>query len=122
MAKMINFNTIEWHDAVLKEIFIDRKNPGDNDTLVLNIEFQDGCLKSVIFEDVYWSCLNLNFGVIAEEAILEAYTGGKENQDLKTIYGKWKGHLDDIDLNIYIFNLNSTDSVIKIIAKNFDIL
>jgi len=118
----MNFNDIEWHDSVLKEIFIDRKDPGNNDVLVLNIGFQEDGLKSIIFEDVYWSCLNLNFGVIADETILEAYTQGKENEDLKKIYVKWKGYIDDMDLNIYVFNLNSTDSVIKIIARKFSII
>lgn len=122
MAKIMNFNDIEWHDSVLKEIFIDRKDPGNNDVLVLNIGFQEDGLKSIIFEDVYWSCLNLNFGVIADETILEAYTQGKENEDLKKIYVKWKGYIDDMDLNIYVFNLNSTDSVIKIIARKFSII
>lgn len=91
----MNFNNIEWHDSVLKEIFIDRKNPGENDILVLNIDFQEEGLKSVIFEDVYWSCLNLNFGIIADETILDAYMEGKENEDLKNLYSKWKNHLDN---------------------------
>lgn len=118
----MNFNNIEWHDSVLKEIFIDRKDPGNNDVLVLSIEFQDKSLKNIIFEDVYWSSLNLNFGVIADETIFEAFTEGKENEDLKRIYTKWKGYINNVDLNIYIFNLNSTGSSIKVIAKKFDII
>ena len=36
MEKITNerFNALEWHDAIIEKIIIDRKNPGKVDTIV----------------------------------------------------------------------------------------
>ena len=63
----------------------------------------------------------LNFGIIANENILNACIGDQTDQDFINLYSKWKGKLDKINLQLYLINLNSTGGITKIIAKTFKI-
>ena len=54
--KMIkNFNDYLWHDAIIKNIFIDRKNPGYKDTIAFEIfwTYPNEKFNQIVFEDVY---------------------------------------------------------------------
>lgn len=114
---MNNFNDFYWHDAEIKEIIIDRHNPGKKDEIQFDILFPDKRkVVHFIFEEVYYASFNLNFGIIADETIQNASVLENDN-DLVTLYLKWKGHLDHIKLNVYFIELNSTGGKIKIIAK-----
>lgn len=116
----MNFNDFNWHDAIVKNIKIDRSNPGYSDTITFEIEWPNEKKRSLFtFEDVYWISMNLNFGIVADDCILDAVELDENDKDLMKIYSKWKGTLDEIKLNIYKIFLNSTASEIKIIAKNF---
>jgi hypothetical protein len=116
---MNNFNDFYWHDAIIKDIIIDRHNPGKKDEIQFNILFS-GKRKIIhfIFEEVYYAFFNLNFGIIADEAIRYASILN-DGIDLSNFYLKWKGLMDDVKLNVYCIELNSTGGMIKIIAKNF---
>jgi len=63
--------------------------------------------------------LNLNFGIIASENILSAMELEEDNQDLVNFYSGWKGLMNEVKLNTYRIDLNSTGGQIKIIAKTF---
>jgi len=67
-----NFNELPWHDSVLESIFIDRSNPGENDSIRIEVEWSDGKHSSIIFHDCYAITADMNFGVIASETILTA--------------------------------------------------
>jgi len=45
-----------------------------------------------------------------------------DDEDLAFLYSKWKGMINNIKLNSYIINLNSTGGQIKIIAKSFMVI
>lgn len=116
----MNFNDFYWHDAIVKNIQIDRNNPGHQDTITLEIEWpEENGKANFVFEDVYWTTMNLNFGVVADETILSAFELDEHDQDLSDINSKWGKVLKDVKLKIYKFDLNSTGSEIKIIAKGF---
>lgn len=116
----MNFNDFYWHDAVIKNIQIDRKSPGVNDAIIFDIEWPEEKGKAnFIFEEVYWASMNLNFGIVANETILSAYELEENDQDLRSLYSKWKGVLNDVKLKGYKLSLNSTGTEIKIIAKRF---
>ena len=118
---MNNFNDFYWHDAVIKEIIIDRHNPGKRDEIRFKILFPDKRkVIHFVFEGVYYASLDLNFGIIAHETILCASILVNDT-DLSNFYSKWKGLMDDIKLNVYLIELNSTGGKIKIIAKDFRI-
>jgi hypothetical protein len=116
---MNDFYGFYWHDAEIKEIIIDRHNPGKKDEIQFNILFPDK--KKVghfIFEKVYYASFDLNFGIIADETILRVSLL-ENDEDLAILYSDWKGHLDHVKLNVYSIELNSTGGKIKIIATNF---
>lgn len=72
-----------------------------------------------IFEDVYWTKINFNFGIVADETILSAIELEESDQDLQNLNAKWGEILKDVKLKVYQINFNSTGSEIKIIAKGF---
>ena len=95
---MKNFNDYFWHDAVIKNIFIDRKNPGYEDTIAFEIvwTYPNEKFNQIIFEDVYWSQMILGFGVIANESVLEAYEASNDDLDLINFWKKWENILATI--------------------------
>lgn len=116
----MNFNDFYWHDAIIKNILIDRSNPGLKDTISFEIELpEDNGSMNLIFEDVYWSSMNLNFGIIAEETILSAIELNNGNEYLLNFNSNWGDALKDIQLKFYHFIFNSTGSDIKIISKGY---
>lgn len=116
----MDFNDFYWHDAIIRNILIDRTNPGNDDSVSFEIEWTEDREKGVlIFEEVYWASMNLNFGIIADESILIATQLDEQNEDLAKFYSKWNGALNDVKLNTYKIELNSTGGEIKIIAKTF---
>ena len=119
MEKIIlyNFCEIDWHDAIIEKIMIDRNNPGINDSIVIFIICADNTKRNLRFNNVYWADLNMNFGVVASESIVKAISKGRDCIYVKDLYAKWKGMINDVDLNYYEIETNSTGSIIKIIAK-----
>ena len=118
----MNFNDYNWHDAVIKNIKIDRGNPGINDIIVFDIEWPDEEGKvTFVFEEVYWAEMKLNFGIVADETILNSIELDNDNQDLYNFYSKWNGAMNELKLKTYKIELNSTGGEIKIIAKTFSI-
>jgi hypothetical protein len=118
----MDFNSLNWHDSIIEKIFINRENPGEDDILQIEISWTDRERSIVLFKDVYWADLNMNFGIVSPESILKAFSEGKENQTVKHFYSKWKGMINHIDLNYYEIETNSTNSKIRIIAGSFEIL
>ena len=117
----MNFNEdFYWHDSIIKNITINRDNPGIKDEIEIEIVWPDNEERvNFVFEDVYWVKMNLNFGIVADESILQGYLLSKNDEDLINFYSSWKGIMDEIKLNVYEILLNSTGGQIKIIAKSF---
>lgn len=116
----MNFNDFFWHDAIIKKITIDRSEPGIIDEISLDIEWPEQKGNSVlVFEEVYWATLNLNFGIVADETILDAAILDVNDKDLINFYVKWNGMLDDVKIDAYEIRLNSTGGQVKILAKGF---
>jgi hypothetical protein len=111
-----------WHDSILRYIYVDRQNPGENDVVRLKVGWPDEP-KSSIFEfyDCYGLEMKMNFGIIAAESILNAEVV-TESIELKSIRKIW------IEMGISLENLkcyriitNSTNSIINIYAMGFTI-
>ena len=117
------FNSYEWHDVIIKNIIIDRNTPGINDSISIEISWPNKNKNNILlFEEVYWANLNMNFGIICSDSILNAYESNKNEKFLNDLFKKWKGLIDDVELNGYVINMNSTGSEIKIVAKRFKLL
>jgi hypothetical protein len=118
----MNFNDYQWHDSIIKSIYIDRSNPGIQDDIQFEIKWTNRKTSTFIFKNVYWSSLNLNFGIIAKENILRAKILGKDDKDLADFYSSWNGLMDTVALTVFLIELNSTGSIIKIIAESYDVI
>lgn len=115
----LKFNDLYWHDSVIENIFIDRSNPGNRDEVRIEVDWYDQPKSYLIFEDVYFANLNLNFGVVAPESIRKAFIITDDNI-ITSLYEKMKGFWPH-GLITYIIETNSTASEIKIVAKGFRI-
>ncbi len=115
-----DFNSLPWHDAILKSLSIDRSRPGDNDTVRFVIDWPDDGPSSFIeFGKCYGLTAHMNFGIHTCECILaaECITASDELDALKA---KWLKMTIDLDgIKCYQIITNSTGSVIKIYAFDF---
>ncbi|PWN60729.1 hypothetical protein C1638_019880 [Chryseobacterium oncorhynchi] len=116
--KIMNINDYTWHDKVLLNINIDRRNSGIIDEVCFEIDDNE-ISKNLVFREVYWLNLNLNFGMVAEESILNIQRLNDDDSDLLSLYKKWNGHLDEKRLSSYLIELNTSGGIIKIIAEDF---
>lgn len=117
----MEFNNLNWHDSVIKNIIIDRNNPGKNDIIQLEMVWPNGTSNIITFRDVYWANLDMNFGIVSTESVFKAHSEGRDNEIEKSLYLKWKNKINDVDLRYYEIETASTCSKIKIIAEQFQI-
>lgn len=116
-----DFNKMPWHDSEILNIAIDRANLGNNDRVVIDICWCNGDISQLIFKDCYALEFQMNFGVIAPESILDAYS---TNQSLKLdlIREKWKQGVDLNNLSCFEIETNSTASVLHIYSLSYEII
>jgi hypothetical protein len=115
------FNSLPWHDAELLSINIDRSNAGSSDTVAIVVKWPDGNCNNIVFNDCYLFDARMNFGVIAEESILEAICLRESNQ-LADIKRKWQPLGVELDsISCYRITTNSTNSQIDIYALSYSL-
>jgi hypothetical protein len=116
-----NFDRLPWHDAELISIHIDRSNAGNRDTVVLLVNWPDESLCTITFNDCYLFDSKMNFGIAAEESILDATCIGT-NQNILEMKRKWKSLGVKLDsLSCYRITTNSTSSRIDIYALSYSL-
>ncbi len=115
-----NFSELFWHDAILKSIYVDRRNPGDKDTITLSIIWpNDERSSSIEFYDCYALKANMNFGIDAFETILSAECLTNSEQ-LNSIRKEWSGVGINLEnLKCYKITTNSTGGIISIYCLGF---
>lgn len=86
----MKFNEYPWHDAVVKSIHIDRSNSGYKDFILLEVVWPDDSCSSVIFQEVYFARLSMNFGIVAPEAILAAFEAPADDPELVKVRRTWR--------------------------------
>ena len=112
----MEFNEIEWHDSVLKDIQIDRSKPGYKDIVKLVVITKKETRLNLIFESVYRADLQMNFNIIAEETIRSAEMRVKDKL-LSSLIKKWKViSQESNNIKLFEINANSTNSTIRIYA------
>ncbi len=113
------FNDMQWHDAELLSIALDRSDPGNNDQVTLGIRWQNGEINKLVFEECYEFEAKMNFGVIALESILDA-SCSDDSQELRHIKEKWTNvGVDLANLNCFEIRTNSTSSILRIYALSY---
>jgi hypothetical protein len=119
---LMNFIEYPWHDAILKEIRIDRSNPGYDDTITMIIIWDSGNESKIAFKNVYYAQLNLNFGVIADECISEVKYLAKHDEEVLFFIKKWELLIPNIkELFFLEIRTSSTGSCIRIFTKEIEV-
>lgn len=118
----MSFDEYNWHDSLLLNINIDRKDPGVNDTIELTIKWYGDGYSRIVFREVFLFKANMNFGIEALESIDAAYIASPDDVDLLDFYRGWKGAYDHFVVNCYIIRTASTGSEIKILATEYEVL
>lgn len=118
----IEFCSLPWHDAEILSICIDRRQPGESDTVSFSVRWLDDSVSIVTFLNCYAFIAEMNFGVIAPESIRSADVFDINQKDTEDLYLKWKGIGIDLSLlKCYQIETNSTGSKILIYAFNFEL-
>ncbi|WP_312332576.1 hypothetical protein [Sphingobacterium sp.] len=78
----MNFEELYWNDSIIKDIIIDKASDRSSDNICFEIDWYDVGLKKLIFENVYWVRMELNFGVLGNEFIDDAYIASEDDVDL----------------------------------------
>ena len=114
-----NFNDLDWHDAELQSIFLDRHRAGDIDEIIIVVCWPNETTDEITFRDCYAFEAKMNFGIIATESILKAECT-QCSELLDTIKSKWEqSGIDFGDLGQYSIETNSTNSRLIICARGF---
>lgn len=114
------FNDLEWHDAIIEYIHLDRHTSSKKSTVELSITWPDRRTSKMEFFKCYELSINMNMGIHALESILHADCL-TESPQLTAIYNTWKEYGVNLNLNHYIINTNSTNSLIQIYAEGFNL-
>lgn len=115
MEQLLEF---AWHDVGLLHIELDRSNPGNADTVRMIVEWPElqphpPARRSMIeFTDCYRLEAVMNFGIVCYETFLQAWPE-PDHPGIARIQA-WSGLTD---LFCWVFETNSTGSLIKIIAR-----
>jgi hypothetical protein len=116
-----SFDDVEWHDAVIESIEIDRREPGYRDEVLLVVSLPEGEKTKAVFRDCFALEAQLNFGIIAPESILTARRVSHSTR-LDEIRKAWsKLPVDLSDLQCFEIETNSTGGVIRIFARRFEL-
>lgn len=86
---MKDFNALEWCDATLLAINIDRRNPGVCDEVKVHVRWPDGRESIVCFPEAYGCSALMNFGVLGDEGI-EFARVDDDAPGLADLLDRWK--------------------------------
>ena len=113
------FEQLWWHDALLLELKVDRRQPGELDEVVVLIEWPDDRKSAIRFLDCFGMIANLCFEIVAPEPILTA----SETEDVgpfKVQHDMWaKARMVRPNLKLFTIETNSTASLIHILARGW---
>jgi hypothetical protein len=106
-----DFDLLPWHDALLLGISVDRRTPGERDEVTVAVRWGDDLSETLKFIGCYAFESRMNFGVIAEESILEAHCT-RTSEELAALRQKWaRIGVDLADLRCYEIQTSTTASV-----------
>ncbi|SDG28305.1 hypothetical protein [Chitinophaga filiformis] len=122
-----SFNWMKGKDehiiSTLQSVFIDRNDPGRNDSVEIIVKWYGSNSKSkLVFKKSYLFKATMNFGIVANESIDDAYIAPPDDEDLTDFYKKWKGFFDQVKLHCYVIKTSSTGGEIKILAEDVEMI
>ena len=115
-----SFDQLPWHDAELRGLSVDRRQPGIIDQVSLSVRWPDRTENEIQFHDCYALFAEMNFGVIASEAILAGRVS-HDDPGATEIRARWEPLGVRLDgLVCFEIETSSTASTLRIYAKSFE--
>ena len=116
------FESFPWHDAELKELLVDRREPGERDVVQLLVAWPQGGESLFVFRNCYAMTANMYFGIIAPERIGDASLL-TDDQVLLSIRKRWRPLGVSLEeLRCYRFEMSSTGSDIRVYGLQFEVV
>jgi hypothetical protein len=116
----INVNDVYWHDSEIKNIIINREDPGNIDSIEFEVDWwESGRKGALIFEDVYFIKMELNMGMHVKETMDTVDIDNNDSDFIKhqrLVGGYVAG------TNCYIMKMLTTGSDIKVIAARITVI
>jgi hypothetical protein len=120
-SRNVDFEQMDWHDATLLAVDIDRHAPGERDEVTLTVRWSDEREELVRFLDCYALDAQMNFGIVVSESIREARST-LDSERLLEIRQRWTMVGADLSgLRCYEISTSSTGSIIRIFALRFEV-
>ena len=117
-----SFDSFPWHDAELKELLVDRREPGERDIVQLLVAWPQGGESMFVFHECYAMTANMNFGIVATERISNASLI-TDDQELFSIRELWRPLSVSLEeLHCFRFEMSSTGSDIRVYAQRFEVV
>ena len=114
-----SFDTLPWHDAVILDMRIDRRRPGDADEVVLSVLWSNDKQTRIRFVGCYALDAQLNFGIVAAETVRLAIEQ-EQSEELRALREKWaRVGVDLAAVKCFSIETNSTASAIKVYAQGW---
>ncbi len=115
----MDFNELDWHDAVIKKINFDR-TPAENDSVAFDMVWPNGEQSTVVFTGLRHADLSLNFGYAGSENVAAAYLI-ESNDEVDAIKSKWLDCGVNSDIKCYTIETGTTGGIIKLFAESFSV-
>ena len=115
----MKFKDMKWHHSVIKNILIDRRNPGINDIVSMETVWSDGTESTIVFIGVYTLSTKLDMDTVRKDIIDEASIDPIDD-DFFAEFKKASKCILKKKLHCYRFNMASSGTI-KIIAEGFKI-
>jgi len=113
------FASMPWHDAQLLEIRLNRRNPGKRDDVEFIVRWLDDTVSRLILCRCRTMKAALNFGIICNEAIDEAYEVLRSPM-VEAVVQKWRQMKIELSgLRHFRICTSSTGGTIDVIAERF---
>lgn len=127
---MINkklFYGLEWHDAKISRMVVNRENRDENGVFDIYIMWPNLEHSIVRFTDVHFLKLAMCMGISDPATISDAdLVNVDEDEDVKSVYEYWKSmggfKLSERTLSGVEIKTFSTKEVIKIVAQNMELI
>jgi hypothetical protein len=115
----MEFNELEWHDAVIKKISIDR-TPAENDSISFEMLWPNGEENTIVFVGLRHVNMDLNFGYVGKEFVSTADVIDN-SEEIEALKSKWSKIGAVLEFKCYVIETSTTGGKIKIFAESFNI-
>lgn len=117
---MRDLGGLEWHDAALLSVEIDRRDPGERDELALAVRWPSERTSRVVFFGCNAIAIQMHGGYLGPDCILNAWESesGDLLRDVLATWARYPGGLT-VSLKQFRVETNTTGGTITVVAEGW---